>query len=283
MIKVASEIAIGTDLELFLYDNEDKKIVPCVGVLEGTKDAPYKPKGYPDGFAIQEDNVMVEFNIPPAHTPTTFTKSVAIGKRMILDRLTELYGSKYSLYTRKHAHKFRARDLASPQAKRIGCEPDFNAYEGGVQRINPPAPGLDRSCGGHIHLGGDFNCPDFVAALFAELFIGVRCGLAPHKSDPRRKWYGQPGIFRPKPYGIEYRTPNNNWINAPGKIEMIAVYGLQCARFLTNTDAVLLQRAFRKIPWVKVREYMLAARNSEHAAELFAEVISIANEAGVGV
>lgn len=283
MKKEPSNIAVGSDLELFLYDNVEKKIVPCVGLLDGTKDAPYIPEGYPDGFAIQEDNVMVEYNIPPATTPGMFAKNMRLGRQMVLGELNRRYGTKYSLYTKKHVHKFRAVDLTSNQAQCIGCEPDRNAYEGGTTRINPPPPGLTRACGGHIHLGGDFRCPDFVAALFAEYFLGVCGGLHSPETDPRTKWYGKPGIYREKPYGIEYRSPSNKWGMTQQGMEMVGDLGIRCARYLTETDAVVLQRAFRRMPWVKVRAYMISNKRTNESRALYNEIKNVADKAGVMV
>lgn len=281
MNKIPSDIAVGSDLELFLYDNELKKIVPCVGVLEGTKEAPHTPEGYAPGFAIQEDNVMVEYNIPPATHVGQFYEAMKLGRRMVLEELHRLYGNKYGLYMKSHTHRFNALDLQSDQSKTIGCEPDFDAYEGGSMRINPPAPGLDRSCGGHVHLGGDFKCPDFVSALFAELFIAVRGGYYAKANDPRAKWYGKPGIYRPKPYGIEYRSPNNLWAMSGAGMEIVGDLALRCARYLTETDAVTLQANFRKLPWLQVREYMLSNKRTDSSKMLRHEIIKQSTSAGV--
>jgi hypothetical protein len=283
MMKVPSEIGIGTDLEMFLFDNTEKRIVPCVGILDGTKDKPYRPEGYGKGYAIQEDNVMVEFNIPPAHDVANFCHSVSTARKMVMEELHRRYGRKYSLYKRGHVHTFKAADLASAQAQTIGCEPDQNAYEGGAIRTNPPKPGLQRGCGGHVHLGGDFHCPDFVAALFAELFIAVRAGICPTQTDPRTKWYGQPGVYRDKPYGIEYRTPNNRWALDSGSVEMVGHYGLACARYLTENDAVQLQRAFREIPWLKVRKYVMSEKGTTPSQRLYRDIIRAAQKTGVPV
>lgn len=282
MNKIPSDIAVGSDLELFLYDNEKSKVVPCVGILDGTKDKPFTPEGYAAGFAIQEDNVMVEYNIPPCRTPSAFYKAMKKGRRMVLEELTRRYGTKYSLYTRNHTHSFLMRELQSRQAKTIGCEPDFNAYEGGGKmRVDPPTPDRTRSCGGHIHLGGDFRCPDFVAALFAELWIGVRAGQYTVHTDPRLEWYGQPGIYRPKPYGIEYRSPNNRWAMTGPGMELVGEYALRCARYLTETDAVTLQAKFRKVPWTKVRAFMLGNKSTDSSKKLHHKIVKEAMNAGI--
>lgn len=282
MHKIPSQIALGTDLELFLYDNETSKIVPCVGILEGTKDNPYRPDGVPEGFAIQEDNVMVEYNIPPSLTSGEFRSNVKKGRTMVLKELHRLYGDRYTLSSGRHYHKFKTKDLASKQAQTIGCDPDYDAYTGGQVRVNPPSPGLLRSCGGHIHLGGDFQCPDFVAALFAELFVGLVVGMSvDEKNDPRAKWYGQPGIYRPKPYGIEYRTPNNSWAHSSIQTERVAPWGLACARYLTTTSAVDIQTAFRQIPWTQVRECMLRSNDPLETSIMRMNIIHKARKAGV--
>lgn len=283
MEKIPSAIGIGTDLEAFLFDNEAQRIVPCVGILDGTKDEPFPIKGYPKGYYVQEDNVMVEFNIPPAENLGQWYKSVRKAKVGVVEELQRRHGTRYSLYTRKHTHKFRGTELQSRQAQTIGCEADYDAYEGGKMRVNPPAPGLDRSCGGHVHLGGDFKCPDFVAALFAELFIGVRARQTIDPTDPRARWYGQPGIYRPKPYGVEYRTPNNQWAMDGGQLESVGDSALRCARYLTETDAVSLQKTFRKIPWLKVREYMLEPTTSEKSQSLWTQLMMTAKRAGAPV
>lgn len=253
MEKVPCEPMVGTDLEAFVYSVPNKCYVPCVGLLPGTKDRPEPLKGLGEGFAVQEDNVMAEFNIPPATSSMVFAYSIfqaAEGVRKLLppDHILKFESSA----------QFKPMDLTSPQAKLIGCDPDFDAYNGGTVRHAPPPLGLHRGAGGHIHLGGDFRCPDFVAALFAEAMIGVRCGLRPSPADHRARWYGLPGIYRPKPYGVEYRTPSCTWAAQPDMAEYVGGQALACATWLTNTEPTDLQSIFRRVSWTKIRGYMTA-------------------------
>ena len=235
-----------------------REIVPCVGIIPGTKENPHTFEYYEEGYAVQEDNVMVEWNIPPATHWDAFAESVEQVQVLVDEYLGEV-DPLYCIDYRTHWHEFKPKDLLSPQAQTIGCEPDYDAYLGGKMRIAPNmAANNIRTCGGHIHLGGDFQCPDFVAALFAELFIGLAGDTVyPDRDDPRQQWYGQPGVFRPKPYGIEYRTPNNRWAFDRADVELAGSYALMCAKYLTDTDPLELQAAFRQFPWVKLREYFL--------------------------
>ena len=258
MIKEPCAPQVGADVEGFLVHTEEGDIRPCVGVFDGTKDAPWRPENMPEGFAIQEDNVMVEFNVPPVEDSYAGADGIKLAKNMVKNEAaTRGY---YPLWNTP-VHEFKPSQLTSKQAQNIGCDVDYDAYTGGKARTNVPNLTNWRSCGGHIHLGGDFKCPDFVAALFAELYLGV-CGAGVtntyrQEKNCRDQWYGLPGVFRSKTYGIEYRTPDNGWIRDGQTSEYTYSLALQCARWLTNTNAQVIQRAYRNIPWTKQRDFMI--------------------------
>jgi len=252
MKKIPCDPQIGADIEVFVYNRDNGLVVPCVGLIDGTKDKPFEPKDVTKGFALQEDNVMLEYNIPPAQTTRTWMGRFDVARQMIKDNLP-----KELSYIIKPEHKFLSKELVSPQAQTIGCEPDFNAYEGGEMRTFAGILGRHRSCGGHIHLGGDFNCPDFVAALFAELCIGVQGRAGPNKANTRTEWYGRPGIYRPKPYGIEYRTPDNKWTDVNDTIHGVGSAALRLSTWLTTNEAAVIRKAFRAVQWTRVRDYMV--------------------------
>jgi hypothetical protein len=76
-----------------------------------------------------------------------------------------------------------------------------------------------RTAGGHVHVGGFFtNNPHSpvqmgMSAYLSRLldrYLGVYSILW-DKDDNRRSMYGQAGCFRPKPYGMEYRSMSNAW------------------------------------------------------------------------
>lgn len=244
--------SVGADVELLVHNSEGT-IVPCVGYIKGTKDNPMSVPGFKEGYAVQEDNVMLEFNVPPVSRMDAGPKVIARALTMCSRVLSE-----HNLkYTSLGETTFRPADLQSNQAKTFGCDPDFDAYAGGRQRNNPPKFGNTRSCGGHVHLGGDFKCPDFVAALFAEYFImvlgDVRSILPIMERDA---WYGKPGVFRSKPYGIEYRTPSNLWVFTDKSRDRVYTYALYCARWLTKSSALDINNKFREINWSLLNRYV---------------------------
>lgn len=268
MQKTPVEPQVGADIEVFLRNQSNKHVVPCVGKIKGTKDKPFRPPGWAAGFAVQEDNVMLEFNIPPAPYPTV-EHNLTNAWNMINEQAAPL---KLEVAWDKAEHVFTAKQLDSPQARTFGCEPDYDAYEGGRRRIDVPDFGRTRFCGGHIHLGGDFKCPDWVAALFAELFIVLNSDFPLNKVGGERiKWYGRPGVYRPKPYGIEYRTPNNQWANPNFYSGSQLAAASRCARYLTVTEATQLQNAFRGITWTNLRKYTMDHSNVALRQEISTE------------
>jgi len=266
---------VGADIEVFLYDEIKKKIVPCVGIIKGTKDKPFHPEDYPRGFALQEDNVMLEYNIPPAKSADTFYQRFPTARAMIEDNVPKNHS-----HLVVAEHKFLAKELRSPQAQMIGCEPDYSAYNGGEVRTPNVILGQHRSCGGHIHLGGNFNCPDFVSALFADLVLGVYTGTRSGEANTRTNWYGQPGIYRPKPYGIEYRTPDNQWTADRDMTYRVGTFGLVLTQWLTTNEAEVIRRTFKQINWPRVRDYM---RPDGYDANVYTAIVNEARQAGVPI
>jgi hypothetical protein len=107
----------------------------------------------------------------------------------------------------------------------FGCDKDYDA-------INPQyeCETLDvlnhqwRYGGGHTHLGvKDLNVLQKIHEDETEriklvqlmaIFAGnnaIKFAKAPHLEVQRASLYGRPGRYRPQPWGIEYRTPSNNW------------------------------------------------------------------------
>lgn len=214
--------AVGADPEFFLFDEKKNRPVPSIGLIGGTKEEPQFIND--DKFsAIQEDNVMVEFNIKPARTPEEFVQNTFIVMNY-LNLKFQLLGLTPII---KPSMEFDPVELEHPQAKEIGCLGDFNAW---TWKPNLPIRPLDlgaiRVAGGHVHVSYSYNdkAPSkddqHIAVRMLDLALGVPSVML--DDDPvRRKFYGKAGAFRPKQYGVEYRTLSNFWIREQKTMEWV--------------------------------------------------------------
>lgn len=220
-------LTFGCDVEYFLKQQGVNNPQAACGWFGGTKQEPVQFPGEEKGFMYQEDGCTLELNTPVSTSAVEFKRRV---KQMILlaHHLVEIKApsdhmlclDSPTMYLNSSSMSGRGRYIPRkkyPQAYVIGCDPDFDAY------LMNQRPLMDigelgdmRFAGGHIHVGYD------VAACPRELF--VRCMdayLAPiHKklydmgdyaANLRFNFYGYPGIFRPKEYGVEYRSLNSMW------------------------------------------------------------------------
>lgn len=199
---------LGCDPELFLADAEGKLKASC-GLIGGTKTSPRPLEELGDGYAVQEDNVAIEYNIPPAANAREFIDSIAKTMTFLRDGVRDGFGFNI---VNLSAASFPQEELVHPLALEFGCDPDFNAWTGEKN----PRPKADdhtlRSCGGHVHVGFDKFFMDGRQLIRAmDLFLGVPSVLM-DKGELRKQLYGKAGAYREKPYGYEYRTLSNFWV-----------------------------------------------------------------------
>jgi hypothetical protein len=193
---------LGTDPEVFLQNAEGKPI-SAIGYIMADKWNPMQIPDMPKGFTLQEDNVSLEYGIPPASSADEFVRSINAVMDKSLSYLPELSFSKLSCIV------FPEDQMQHPMAHIFGCEPDFNAWTGKTNKKPEPPHEFMRSAGGHIHVETEKDPITVVRNM--DLFLGVPSILMDN-GEERRKLYGGPGAHRVKPYGVEYRTLSNFWI-----------------------------------------------------------------------
>jgi hypothetical protein len=226
-------VTIGADPELFVLDTKRRVIVPMCGVLKGTKDRPFDLGG---GFAVQWDNVMLEYNIPPTSSvggrwtsecTTQVLQNLTIGAELALKHARDVTGSSHLAYSPNACATFTASTLRKNFGElpfSFGCSPEFSVERRGEQvpviRADDPfwrhpakENRVDRFAGGHIHIGYDNpdGVPPWVVAGLCDIFV-MPLALYYGNGGRRATHYGSPGRFRPTPYGIEYRTPSAEWV-----------------------------------------------------------------------
>lgn len=195
------KVLIGSDPEVFLFD--DGRIVSAIGRVPGSKDRPHKTE---HGW-VQPDNMLAEVNIHPAATEDEFLSGI----RGALYDLLE-----FGQYSVKASHVFEDEELiaSGPEAFQFGCDPDFNAWKDGLRNPRPDARAVGglRTAGGHIHIGcalAQQRPLDVIRGM--DVLLGLQSVIL-DTDNRRRKIYGKAGAFRPKSYGVEYRTLSNFWL-----------------------------------------------------------------------
>lgn len=201
-----SQITVGADPECFLIDGAGK-LISSIDRIGGSKEKPLPIDD--EGCAIQEDNVAVEYNIPPCKNAAEF---IHYNKKVLAHIAERAREMGLGLSVQASGRFDEDQLMASPKAMEFGCEPDFNAWDGGNQNPRPRSEDFQlRSAGGHIHIG-NIKGMDILAVVKAmDLFVGCQM-LTFDKDTRRRELYGKAGAFRPKKYGVEYRTASNAWI-----------------------------------------------------------------------
>jgi hypothetical protein len=268
-------LKVGADVEVFLRDY-DGRPVPVCGLIGGTKDEPMPVIS--KGYALQEDNVALEYNIPAAANRYEFVYSLMRISEEIMDRTKKL-GLSPAI---EASMRFDPKQLESDQAKVFGCDPDYNVWE---QKVNEkpsahPDSATLRTAGGHIHLsflvdGEVPKHPDNIAemevmVMAMDIFLGVPFSLIDTDKE-RRKMYGKAGAFRPKTYGdaggVEYRVLSPYWTKTP---EMMAYTYKQVERAVEACNKYNTPRA----TFLHYKESVYKAINNgdrEHAHYLLAE------------
>lgn len=251
---------LGADPELFVGNSQG--IVPVCGLIGGNKENPIQvnkphllqPRDSIGNFAYQEDGVAYEFNVPAVTTYEQFTRNL----HMMLELVDYQLAMKNLIRRPESHHKFRPIDLVNPLSRVIGCLSDNSAWGEGDGKREPftaDSLGDYRFCGGHLHVQYNYNnVPKKIFVQFMDLFAGLP-SIRWDKQGERRKFYGQPGIFRDKPYGIEYRTLSNFWLKSSFMRE--GLHRLCASVFdlaeLSNNNPESLEEAYTKIPWADVR------------------------------
>lgn len=205
-----NKFTLGADPEVFMKDAQDS-FFSAIGVVGGSKHHPRLLLELGDGFAVQEDNVAVEYNIPPAATVEQFQNYIQRAMSYLSDMVAQ-NGLKFVNVSA--TNEFPEWQLQDPRAQEFGCDPDFNAWENGRRNPRPKASDQSlRSCGGHVHVGYKFKAKKDVIKFikYLDLFLLVPAQLMDN-GKLRMELYGKPGAFRFKPYGTEYRSLSNFWI-----------------------------------------------------------------------
>lgn len=247
------KVTIGADPEIFAEDLQGN-LRSVIGKIGGSKNNPQYIDDH-GGFALQEDNVACEYNIPPAQTKEQFIEYIQWPQQVISKLLQT---EQWSIST-KASGMFDAKELQHPKAKEFGCDPDFNAWTL-EQNPRPKAKSAKfRSCGGHIHLGlENKNNAEIIRIVRAmDKTLGTWSVIV-DKDQDRRQLYGKAGAFRPQEWGLEYRTLSNFWIFSKDLISEVydrVLLALQ-QPMIDGEEGLLIQQIINKGDHELARSYL---------------------------
>ena len=205
-------IRVGCDPEVFVKNQQS--FVSAFGMIKGDKRRPKKVK---DG-AVQVDGMALEFNIEPAEDEKTFVSNID----SVLTQLHSMVPDQHDIAAESSADFGWDYIRRQPmKARDLGCDPDFDAYRGGVENEKPDVNLSTRTAAGHVHIGWtedkDVSDPHhfddcILITKMLDATLGVPSVILDKNGAERRKMYGKAGAFRPKSYGVEYRVLSNFWI-----------------------------------------------------------------------
>lgn len=213
MAKIADqEFLFGADPEVFV--RKAGRLVSAHDLVPGSKREPFAV----ELGMIQPDGLAAEFGIKPAKTLPGFRSRIRKVREILQKRLDE-HGCEIFIKPSVEFDKNYYQSLPE-YAKELGCDPDYNAYTG---QTNPAPNAGDsglRSAGGHVHIGWTQGADPTSQHHFEacrmltkqlDVYLGVP-SLIFDGDSRRRELYGKAGAFRPKSYGMEYRTLSNAWL-----------------------------------------------------------------------
>lgn len=207
---------VGSDIEVFLLEPTTGKYISAVGMIGGTKEDPRKLEK--DGCCVQEDNVALEYNVPPVLLNEAGASDMWGNIQYVLDTV-KAEGSippDLEIVCCSSAN-FEADQLNTPKAMQFGCMPDYNAWDGGLPNMKPDGETSLRCSGGHLHLSyaGFDDAKSLQLVRIFDLFLAVP-GVLVDRDRDRRRLYGKAGAYRLKQFGpnaggFEYRVLSNWW------------------------------------------------------------------------
>lgn len=209
------ELTLGTDVEGTLWHQGIKKFIPCTAF-----NTPYTSEKRFEkyGRSYHRDNILIEYQTNVVETPEALVHEVSTCRQWLKDEVQKRLASVDVRYMPVVEFEDPAM-VKVDEAAEMGCQPDHCGYDKEEKEGPEPAKMEQMRVGsGHIHIGGlegmeyDDLC---TLARFLDVYVGIECAFfESHHSTryiARRRFYGQAGRFRVKPYGIEYRTTSNMW------------------------------------------------------------------------
>lgn len=208
---------LGIEIELFVLDNDGRPRVPHW--VPFTKEEPEAVAidGY--AFVVHKDGPCIEVACPPVTSPAEYDRVKALG--LDAAALVASRGAPFpiTLDFRSPAYVFSQAELdLDAYASVMGCDESYSVYPDS----HPTPEGYgNRSRFGGMHVSIETDNPTPLLAAKLDRYLGlhsvryIETGY-PDRNAERRQYYGRPGEYRIKDFGIEYRTLPNTFAVVDG-------------------------------------------------------------------
>lgn len=207
------EVTFGTDPEFFAAD-KGGILIRAYKYPVGTKGEPTPVTGMAH-WGVLADGAAFEFNTSMVYTDLDTMRKDLLKAMKIVEKELEI-----TFLPWVHANCPLSWEK-DQEFMTIGCDPDMDAVSG---QLRPPMDAKNlhhggmpfRSAGGHLHIGVKGDWPQIPKRAFVRLLdqIWRSCWAEHPKSggDFRNQFYRRHGLYREKPYGVEYRSPSSAWL-----------------------------------------------------------------------
>lgn len=237
---------LGADPEFFLMRGDSF----VAGFESGVWGDKYTPQKLDKGD-VQVDGTALEIGIDPASSAQEFSDNC----EHVMAQVRDLIGPEFSIAPSSEAiFPEEYFNTIPDHFKMMGCQPDFNGFELKMNKAMTNGKAMKdprRFAGGHLHISIEGKTTEELVEFLLPVLdknVGLYC-LSLDPNSQRLSTYGAPSNFRPKDYGIEYRTPSAMWL----------LSGPEVQKKIYELVAQSIQEAFEDAPmsrddWQEVRE-----------------------------
>ena len=199
---------LGSDPEAFIVNTATKQPVSSRRFTTGTK---VNPEDMGGGYALLNDNILIEGNVPPAATKEEFVAN-----------MTQLWDMMDGRAKQRLAHLENHDCMAisdavmqTPEAKEFGCSSFRDAWNENIEIETPQLNGNMRPAGCHIHIGLDDASESLKMAVVRafDLFVTLPAIEISGMNYRTSNLYGILGACRIKSYGVEARSLGGQFFN----------------------------------------------------------------------
>jgi hypothetical protein len=249
---------LGSDPEAFIVNNNSQLVVSAKRFTSGTKD---EPEDMGNEYALLNDNILIEGNVPPAENKHEFILNMG--------ELWEMMNLRAQ--TREaHLHNSDCETISeallkTDEAKEFGCSSFRDAWNENVEIETPQLNGDNRPAGCHIHIGLDNASDSLKMAVVRafDIFLTLDAIEITGMNYRTSNLYGILGACRLKSYGIEARSLGGTFFNPKyfawiyDKVEEAINFAVENEELLVNLPSITTYVGAERIAIVKEYKKMI--------------------------